>query len=136
MENPVNQEHGPEPLDMPENSDEASLRQHMSFADFYFSDDNPDKFLPPAGTSTSIGAAAVVSALSSIPSVLGINQISSPDKQQEFAQKVSEMAHEPDFIDDLSARIGSPGEEETEEAFVRRAKTILRELLRSRFRSY
>ncbi len=136
MESPLNQEHSSEPHDRPEDSDESSLRQRMSFADFYFSDDNPDKALPPAGTSTAIGTAAVVSALSSIPSVLGISQISSPDKQLEFAQKVSEMAHEPDFIDDLSDRLGSPGEEETEEAFVRRAKSILRELLRSRFRSY
>ena len=131
----MNQDHGSEPARQEEGG-ESSLRHHMSFADFYFSDDNPDKALPPAGTSTAIGTAAVVSALSSIPSILGISQISSPDKQFEFAQKVSEMAHEPGFIDDLSNRLGSPGEEETEEAFVRRAKSILRELLRSRLRSY
>jgi hypothetical protein len=107
--------------------------KEQSFADFYISDDNPDKFLAPSKTSLSIGSAGVISALTSLPVPFGGTGLSQ-DKTEGFAQEAVETAHSKRFIETFSEQIGSPGEDETEDAFVRRAKSTMRELLRSCFR--
>ena len=106
-----------------------------SFAEFYQSDDNPDKALPASKTSFAMGSAAVGAALSALPNSL-FGYALSTNKKEEYAHTISEMAHSESFINEFSERIGTPGESESEEAFVKRAKSILRELLRSRLRNW
>ena len=53
---------------------------------------------------------------------------------EEFSQKVSDYASSEEVISTLSDEIGTPKEHESEDEFVDRAKTTLKNILRKKFR--
>jgi surfactin synthase thioesterase subunit len=55
------------------------------------------------------------------------------DKKQEFAEKVSNLVRDEEFISKFSDCIGMPSELETEDEFVERGNSVLRKMLYARF---
>ncbi|MEA5512127.1 hypothetical protein VB715_20340 [Crocosphaera sp. UHCC 0190] len=55
------------------------------------------------------------------------------DKKQEFAEKVSNLVRDKEFISEFSDRIGEPSELETEDEFVERGSNVLRKMLYDKF---
>lgn len=97
-----------------------------SFKDFFYSDESPDKTALPGGTSYELSVAYV--------ETLSLPELSSEAEIDKFAKNVSKVAQSEPFIEELSTEIGVPGADESEDAFVRRAKATMKELLRRRFR--
>lgn len=58
---------------------------------------------------------------------------SSKSKEDDFVREVAEIATSDEIISELSNELGSPREEETENDFVNRGKSILRKILRETF---
>lgn len=104
------------------------MTENPRFKDFFKSEEV--RALLPAQAQAIVACVAEVSA----PVLAGLG--ASEGKQDEFARKVSELSVSGSFISEFSDELGTPLPEETEEAFVRRAKTVLRETLRSKFRSW
>jgi hypothetical protein len=50
----------------------------------------------------------------------------------EFGERVAEITHSDNFIDELSREIGVPRADETEQGFVERAKEAMASLLRTK----
>ena len=101
-----------------------------SFREFFNSDANPDKQLPPQLQSFAVGSAAISSSLAG--SILATGLPFPDNSREEFAEKVSSLSHSDEFISDLSEEIGTPVDGESEEEFVTRAKRAMAELLRKR----
>jgi hypothetical protein len=99
-----------------------------NFKDFFNSDDNPDRALPPKIQSCSALSAAVSASLVEASLTTGLPF---PDKSREkLADEVSSLAHSDEFIADLSDDIGIPLKGESEDEFVARAKKAMADLLR------
>jgi hypothetical protein len=101
-----------------------------SFREFFNSDANPDKQLPPKLRSFAVGSAAISNSL--IGSILATGLPFPDNSREEFAEKVSSLSHSDEFISDLSEDIGQPVDGESEEEFVARAKRTMADLLRKR----
>ncbi len=102
------------------------MTKDTSFKDFFYSEESPDRSALPGATSYELSVAFVAE--------LGLPGLSSKKKSDEFAESVSKIAQSEPFIEELSTEIGVPGTDESEDAFVRRAKATMKELLRRRFR--
>lgn len=107
-------------------SDEKS--DSLSFKEFFDSEENL-RVLPAQGENIAFMAAAISSPFLS---ALG----ASKSKQKQFAKEVSDVSLSDSFISQFSDKVGTPAPGESEDAFVRRAKTVLREVLRARFRNW
>ena len=100
--------------------------------DFEFKDFFNSESVRPLLPSKAAGIAAQSFALSSpILTLMGVSK----SKQEEFAEEVSQISVSESFVDEFSDELGTPRPGESEEAFVSRAKTVLREALRRKFRS-
>jgi|LakMenE18May11ns_1017448.scaffolds.fasta_scaffold9938225_5 hypothetical protein len=99
-----------------------------SFKEFFDSDENPDKALPPKLQSSSALSASISGSLVGVPLLTGLPF--SDKSREEFADKVSSLSHSDEFIADLSGDIGLPLNGESEEDFVARAKKAMADLLR------
>lgn len=104
------------------------MTKNLRFKDFFRSEEV--RALLPAQAQAIVACVAAVSA----PVLAGLG--ASEDKQDEFARKVSDLSVSDSFISEFSDELGTPLPEESEEEFVRRAKTALREALRSKFRDW
>lgn len=90
---------------------------------------SPTKTLPASNTSLSAIETSLTSAISSL-----LTPFSVPiDKKQEFSEKVSNLVRDEEFISEFSDCIGMPSELETEDEFVERGNSVLREMLYARF---
>jgi hypothetical protein len=106
------------------------MTEGESFKEFFYSEDNPDRNALAAGNSYKLSVAAVSSVLN-VANALGPNV--SEDKKKEFIEDVCKTAQSETFIDKLSLELGKPKPGESENDFVRRAKAVMKETLRSRF---
>ncbi len=104
------------------------MSSEESFKDFFNSDDNPDRALPPKLQSFSIGAALISESL--VGKVLSTGFPFPEASREEFAEKVASLTHSEEFISELSDDIGAPLKCETEDEFVERAKRAMALLLR------
>ena len=102
------------------------MTKDLSFKDFFDLDENRPTL--PAQVER-IGQ--LVAAVSS-PSLASLG--ASRSKQEQFSEEISDMSVSDSFITEFSDQLGAPGLDESEETFVRRAKTVLREALRAKFR--
>ncbi|MEI7340463.1 hypothetical protein WCT87_03080 [Pectobacterium brasiliense] len=62
-------------------------------------------------------------------STLNIIQLSQPDKAEKFTDQAVELITQDDFLDELETSIGLPKDNETEDEFVTRAKSRMKQLL-------
>jgi len=99
-----------------------------SFKEFFNSDDNPDKALPPKLQSFSIGSTAISGSL--VGAMLSTGLPFPEASREEFAEKVASLSQNEEFISELSDDIGFPLNDETEDEFVARAKSAMAKLLR------
>lgn len=53
-------------------------------------------------------------------------------KEEQFSEELSQLVHSDNFLDELSDKIGQPTEAETEDEFVDRAKTTMRQMLKNK----
>jgi len=63
---------------------------------------------------------------------VSVLNLSKSDKEK-FTSKVIEIVNSDDVLDELSQSIGQPNDEETEDEFVNRAKSTLRNILTKKF---
>ena len=103
----------------------------LSFKDFYNSEDNPDRKLPASLQSAAVATESIAKRLAGL--VLGSGAELSSNSQMEFGERVAEITHSDNFIDELSREIGVPRADETEQGFVERAKEAMASLLRTKF---
>jgi hypothetical protein len=108
------------------------MTNHESFRDFFRSDQNPDKLLPPSKQSSAISSAAISASLAGIALPSGL--LIPGNTREEFAEKVSALSHSDEFISELSDEIGAPLDSETEDQFVTRAKEAMADLLRKKLK--
>lgn len=106
------------------------MTSQESFEDFFKSDKNPDRSLPPGRQSIAVGATGITFALAGAALPEGI--LSNRESREEFAEKVSSLSHSDEFISELSEEIGVPMDSETEDQFVARAKKAMADLLRKK----
>lgn len=99
-----------------------------SFKEFFDSDDNPDKALPPELKSISLGSTAISASLAG--AILSTGLPFPEASREEFAEKVASISQSDEFISELSDDIGAPLKDETEDEFVARAKSAMANLLR------
>ena len=78
------------------------------------------------------GSSALATKIESSLAMMGYAASGIDSKQQaQFSVQAAEMVTDDKFLDDLQDRIGKPHENETEDAFVIRAKERMRELLKA-----
>ncbi|MGB4497268.1 MAG: hypothetical protein WBI40_01095 [Methylococcaceae bacterium] len=103
-----------------------------NFNDFLKSIKTGDS-LPSKSESQKVVATAFNDALVSTMASksIGIERLfsGSGDKTLKFAEKVSELAHSDDFLNEFSDDIGLPKDNESEDDFVERAKSTMKTLL-------
>lgn len=109
---------------------QRQMTSKESFKDFFKSDKNPDRMLPPGQRSSAIGTAGIAFALAGI--ALPEGALSRGESREEFAAKVSSLSHSDEFISEFSEEIGTPMDTETEDQFVARAKKAMADLLRKK----
>ncbi|MGB7086017.1 MAG: hypothetical protein WBD47_10720 [Phormidesmis sp.] len=92
-------------------------------------EDSSTKALSASNTSLSAIETALTVAVSNL-----LTPVSVPiDKKQEFSEKVSSVVSDEGFISKFSDRIGVPSERETEDDFVERSSSVLRQMLHTQF---
>lgn len=60
------------------------------------------------------------------------SMFSSNNKEEQFSEELSQLVYSDNFLDELSDKIGQPTEAETEDEFVNRAKTTMRQMLKNK----
>ncbi|RUR81884.1 hypothetical protein ACF3DV_18240 [Chlorogloeopsis fritschii PCC 9212] len=98
-----------------------------SFKDFY----KKSEQLPEDNTKhlqLSIGASIQQLLL---PMVGGLFELNNAQKAEKFSREVANYATSDEVISSLSKQIGEPRENETEQEFIERASSVLREILKS-----
>jgi hypothetical protein len=103
-----------------------------SFKDFFFSAEKAENTMPTVQQSEKALSASIVGSLSSVSVVSGIDFTTA--KKEEFSYNVSKLAHSEEFIQDLSNSIGKPQSDESEDAFVLRAKEAMTALLKEKLK--
>ncbi|MBE9063365.1 hypothetical protein [cf. Phormidesmis sp. LEGE 11477] len=102
----------------------SSFKEFMDRAE-----DSPTKALSASNTALPAIETALTVAVSNL-----LTPASVPiDKKQDFSKKVSSVVRDEGFISEFSDRIGVPSERETEDEFVERSSSVLRQMLRTRF---
>jgi hypothetical protein len=103
-----------------------------SFKDFFFSVEKVENAIPTVQQSEKALSASIVGSLTSV-SVVGGSDFTIA-KKEEFSNNVSKLAHSEEFIQDLSNSIGKPRPDESEDAFVLRAKAAMTALLKEKLK--
>ncbi|AUQ25432.1 hypothetical protein [Dickeya zeae] len=93
------------------------------------------KTLLSSATQTSSSSSNIEVVIGSKLSVLPLDLIGIDNIQRsKFAKQASEIVSDDNFLDELQEKIGSPYENESEDAFVSRAKERMRELLQAKLK--
>lgn len=90
---------------------------------------SPDTALLASNMSLSMIQTSLVSTVGNLLSPFFVPS----DKKQKFAEEVSNLAQDEEFISEFSNRIGLPSETETEDEFVERSRDVLRRMLYDQF---
>lgn len=89
----------------------------------------PGQFLPASNVTIPGIQLALTSSIQGI-----LSPFSTPSNEQEkFAQEVSSLVQDQEFLSEFSEQVGEPLEHESEDDFVERASDELRQMLYSKF---
>ncbi|MBD2492410.1 hypothetical protein [Aulosira sp. FACHB-615] len=112
-----------------------------SFKDFYNNIEEFSKEIDTEIASTSpltqgLISSTIIGSVGQVllPTIGMLSVFSNAEKVEKFSKEVANYATSEDVISSLSEQIGTPTQDETEEEFVERASTILRNILKKKFK--